>query len=80
MLVNNAGVAGSAGQHDLLELDDDVWYQTVDANLNAVYLVTKAFLGGMVDRGRGRDRRTSARSRAEPGSRGWARTARRSSP
>jgi NAD(P)-dependent dehydrogenase (short-subunit alcohol dehydrogenase family) len=48
LLVNNAGVAGSAGQYDLLELDDEVWYRTVDANLNAVYLVTKAVLGGMV--------------------------------
>lgn len=49
VLVNNAGVAGTAGQHDLLELDDDVWYRTVDANLNAVYLVTKAVLRGMAD-------------------------------
>jgi NAD(P)-dependent dehydrogenase (short-subunit alcohol dehydrogenase family) len=53
VLVNNAGVAGTAGLHDLLELDDDVWYRTVDANLNAAYLVTKAFLGGMVGAGRG---------------------------
>jgi 3-oxoacyl-[acyl-carrier protein] reductase/meso-butanediol dehydrogenase/(S,S)-butanediol dehydrogenase/diacetyl reductase len=53
VLVNNAGVAGSAGLHDLLELDDEVWYRTVDANLNAVYLVTKAVLRGMVDAGRG---------------------------
>lgn len=48
LLVNNAAVAGTAGLHDLLELDDEVWYRTVDANLNAVYLVTKAFLGDMV--------------------------------
>jgi 3-oxoacyl-[acyl-carrier protein] reductase/meso-butanediol dehydrogenase/(S,S)-butanediol dehydrogenase/diacetyl reductase len=53
VLVNNAGVAGSAGLHDLLELDDEVWYRTVDANLNAVFLVTKAVLRGMVDAGRG---------------------------
>jgi 3-oxoacyl-[acyl-carrier protein] reductase/meso-butanediol dehydrogenase/(S,S)-butanediol dehydrogenase/diacetyl reductase len=53
ILVNNAGIAGTAGLHDILELDDEVWYGTVDANLNAVYLVTKAFLGGMVDAGRG---------------------------
>ena len=53
VLVNNAAVAGGAGQYDLLELDDELWYQTVDANLNAVYLVTKAFLRGMVDAGRG---------------------------
>lgn len=53
ILVNNAGVAGGAGEHALLELDDDLWYRTVDVNLNAVYLVTKAFLGGMVDAGHG---------------------------
>lgn len=53
VLVNNAAVAGSAGLHDILELDDADWYRAVDVNLNAVYLVTKAFLGGMVDAGRG---------------------------
>lgn len=53
VLVNNAGIAGSAGLHNLLELDDEVWYRTVDANLNAVYLVTKALLGPMVGAGRG---------------------------
>ena len=53
VLVNNAGIAGTAGLHDLLELDDEVWYRTVDANLNAVYLVTKALLGPMVAAGRG---------------------------
>ena len=53
ILVNNAGVAGGAGQDRLLELDDELWYRTVDVNLNAVYLVTKAFLGGMVERGGG---------------------------
>jgi 3-oxoacyl-[acyl-carrier protein] reductase/meso-butanediol dehydrogenase/(S,S)-butanediol dehydrogenase/diacetyl reductase len=53
ILVNNAGVAGTAGLHDILELDDDVWYRTVDGNLNAVYLVTKAFIGGMAAAGRG---------------------------
>lgn len=53
VLVNNAGVAGGAGQDALLELDDELWYRTVDVNLNAVYLVTKAFLRGMVDGGRG---------------------------
>ncbi|MCW3015581.1 MAG: hypothetical protein JWO02_2673, partial [Solirubrobacterales bacterium] len=53
LLVNNAGVAGPAGQHDLLELPDEDWYRTVNANLHAVYLVTKAFLGGMLSVGDG---------------------------
>jgi acetoacetate decarboxylase len=53
VLVNNAGVAGGAGADALLDLDDELWYRTVDVNLNAVYLVTKAALRGMVDAGRG---------------------------
>lgn len=53
ILVNNAGIPGGAGQDALLELDDDLWYRTVDVNLNAVYLVTKALLRDMVDAGRG---------------------------
>jgi NAD(P)-dependent dehydrogenase (short-subunit alcohol dehydrogenase family) len=53
ILVNNAGIPGGAGEHKLLELDDDLWYRTVDVNLNAVYLVTKAFLPGMVEASRG---------------------------
>ena len=48
MLVNNAGIAGAAGRDLLADYDDDQWYRTVDVNLNAIYLVTKAFLPGMV--------------------------------
>ena len=48
VLVNNAGIAGGAGLHLLADYDDEQWYRTVDVNLNAVYLVTKAFLPGMV--------------------------------
>ena len=48
VLVNNAGVAGGAGRDLLADYDDEQWYRTVDVNLNAVYLVTKAFLPGMV--------------------------------
>lgn len=53
VLVNNAGVAGGAGEHALLDLPDEHWYRTVDVNLNAVYLVSTTFLGGMVDAGGG---------------------------
>jgi NAD(P)-dependent dehydrogenase (short-subunit alcohol dehydrogenase family) len=53
LLVNNAGVAGGAGRDLLADYDDEQWYRTVDVNLNAVYLVTKAFLPGMVARARG---------------------------
>ncbi len=48
VLINNAGVAGAAGRDLLADYDDEQWYRTVDVNLNAVYLVTKAFLPGMV--------------------------------
>jgi 3-oxoacyl-[acyl-carrier protein] reductase/meso-butanediol dehydrogenase/(S,S)-butanediol dehydrogenase/diacetyl reductase len=53
VLVNNAAVPGGAGDAPLVDLDDDLWYRTVDVNLNAVYLVTKAFLPGMVGAGAG---------------------------
>lgn len=53
VLVNNAGAAGPAGQFTLLDLPDDAWYRTVDANLHAVYLVCKAFVGGMLEAGGG---------------------------
>jgi NAD(P)-dependent dehydrogenase (short-subunit alcohol dehydrogenase family) len=53
ILVNNAGVAGGAGRDLLADYDDEQWYRAVDVNLNAVYLVTKAFLPGMVAAGRG---------------------------
>jgi NAD(P)-dependent dehydrogenase (short-subunit alcohol dehydrogenase family) len=48
LLVNNAGIAGGAGKDLLADYDDEQWYRTVDVNLNAVYLVTKAFLPAMV--------------------------------
>jgi meso-butanediol dehydrogenase/(S,S)-butanediol dehydrogenase/diacetyl reductase len=53
VLVNNAGVAGGAGRDLLADYDDEQWYRTVDVNLNAVYLVVKAFLPGMVTKGGG---------------------------
>jgi len=42
ILVNNAGVPSGAGAAPILDMDDDLWYDTVDVNLNGVYLVTKA--------------------------------------
>ena len=53
ILVNNAGIAGGAGRDLLADYDDEQWYRTVDVNLNAVYLVSKAFLPGMVAGGGG---------------------------
>jgi 3-oxoacyl-[acyl-carrier protein] reductase/meso-butanediol dehydrogenase/(S,S)-butanediol dehydrogenase/diacetyl reductase len=42
ILVNNAGVPSGAGDAPILDMDDQLWYDTVDVNLNGVYLVTKA--------------------------------------
>lgn len=53
LLVNNAAVPGGAGQAPIADLDDELWYRTVDVNLNAVYLMTKAVLGGMLAARRG---------------------------
>ena len=42
ILVNNAGVPSEAGAAPVLDMPDELWYETVDVNLNGVYLVTKA--------------------------------------
>jgi len=41
ILVNNAGVPSGAGSAPILDMDDALWYDTVNVNLNGVYLVTK---------------------------------------
>jgi len=53
ILVNNAGVPSGAGDAPILDMDDDLWYETVDINLNGVYLVTKAVGRLMRDVGEG---------------------------
>ena len=62
VLVNNAGI-GSAGP--LAELDEETLNRLVRVNLVAPVLLTRAFLPGMLERGRGARRR---RSRSRPGS------------
>ena len=47
ILVNNAAVPSGAGAAPILDMDDELWYRTVDINLNSVYLVTKA-VGGIM--------------------------------
>jgi ketoreductase len=53
ILVNNAGRPGGG---ETAELDDQLWYDVIDTNLNSVFLVTKYVLrsGGMREKGRGR--------------------------
>jgi 3-oxoacyl-[acyl-carrier protein] reductase/meso-butanediol dehydrogenase/(S,S)-butanediol dehydrogenase/diacetyl reductase len=53
LLVNNAAIPGGAGEDLLADLDDELWYRTVDVNLNAVYLTTKAVLPAMQAAGQG---------------------------
>jgi 3-oxoacyl-[acyl-carrier protein] reductase/meso-butanediol dehydrogenase/(S,S)-butanediol dehydrogenase/diacetyl reductase len=48
IIVNNAGVPSGAGDAPILDMDDDLWYDTVDINLNGVYLVSK--IGGRLMR------------------------------
>jgi NAD(P)-dependent dehydrogenase (short-subunit alcohol dehydrogenase family) len=42
VLVNNAALPSQAGVAPILDMDDDVWFRTVDVNLNGLYLVTKS--------------------------------------
>ena len=41
IIVNNAGVPSDAGSSPILETEEDVWYETMDVNVNGVFLVTK---------------------------------------
>ena len=52
ILVNNAGVA-YCGEKNLWEIDEHEWYEVVDVNLNAVYLLTASVMRRMVPAGRG---------------------------
>ena len=51
IIVNNAALPSDAGDAPVLDMDDAVWYRSVDVNLNGVYLVTK--LAGRVMRDAG---------------------------
>jgi 3-oxoacyl-[acyl-carrier protein] reductase/meso-butanediol dehydrogenase/(S,S)-butanediol dehydrogenase/diacetyl reductase len=52
-LVNNAGIASGAGAAPIVEMDDELWYRTVDVNLNGVYLASKAAARAMIRAGKG---------------------------
>ncbi|MFM9556812.1 MULTISPECIES: SDR family oxidoreductase [Streptomyces] len=51
VLVNNAGAAGRVG--DVRRLGEDEWHAVVDVNLTAVYLLARAVLPDMLERGGG---------------------------
>ena len=52
-LAVEADVTVKEGDSPILDMDDQLWYDTVDVNLNGVYLVTKAAGRLMRDRGEG---------------------------
>ncbi len=54
ILVNNAGIGSSANAKLIVDYDDDFWELSVTLNLTAPYLLTKAFLPGMIEKGWGR--------------------------
>lgn len=41
IIVNNAGVPSNAGASPILDTDEETWYETMDVNVNGVFLVTK---------------------------------------
>lgn len=53
VLVNNAGRSGGGVT---AQIEDDLWYDVINTNLNSVFLMTKEVLnaGGMLEQGRGR--------------------------
>jgi 3-oxoacyl-[acyl-carrier protein] reductase/meso-butanediol dehydrogenase/(S,S)-butanediol dehydrogenase/diacetyl reductase len=48
ILVNNAGLA-HCGEHNLWEIADSEWFDVVDVNLNAVFLLTSRAMRTMVE-------------------------------
>lgn len=54
ILVNNAGLGSSANPKAVIDFDDDFWDQSIAINMTAPYLLSKAVLPSMVERGWGR--------------------------
>lgn len=51
-LVNNAGIASEAAAASIAEMDDALWYSTIDINLNGVYRMCKTGVQAMLAHGR----------------------------
>jgi NAD(P)-dependent dehydrogenase (short-subunit alcohol dehydrogenase family) len=51
-LVNNAGVASDAAAASIVEMTDELWFSTIDINLNGVYRLSKAAARAMLRHGR----------------------------
>lgn len=54
ILVNNAGLGSSSNPKPVVDFDDDFWDLSMAINVSAPYLLTKALLPGMIERGWGR--------------------------
>jgi len=54
ILVNNAGLGSSSNPKPVVDFDDDFWDQSIAINMTAPYLLSKAVLPGMLERGWGR--------------------------
>jgi NAD(P)-dependent dehydrogenase (short-subunit alcohol dehydrogenase family) len=54
ILVNNAGVGSSSNPRPVVDFDDDFWDLSLAVNLTAPYLLCKAVLPSMIQRGWGR--------------------------
>lgn len=52
ILVNNAGITG--GNARLWEIEPGTWRQVMEVNLNAPYVICRALVPGMIERGYGR--------------------------
>lgn len=52
ILVNSAGIAGPNAT--VADYDEDDWRKVIDINLNGTFLVNKALVPGMIERGYGR--------------------------
>jgi len=52
-VVNNAGFASGAGSTPIVDMEDELWYRTVEINLNGVYLVSKLGTREMLKAGNG---------------------------
>ena len=48
IIVNNAGVPSNAGSSPILDTDEDVWYETMDVNVNGVFLCNRAAVPRML--------------------------------
>ena len=52
ILLNNAGIM-PAGDHSVIDTDEDVWNQVINVNLNGIYLCCKYGIPMLIERGGG---------------------------